>query len=476
FAKGYLDALSSVELTRMGGGAAFDIIVGLIITVATGGAGGVAAASNAMAKLGRHGGQLVAKLSDLAKVLKKMRTRVKRSAVTSTPNAPSTPPAANVHRIDKPRNAGTTTEPGKTDNGLCAPGNDKTCVQGEPISQISGEELLELTDFVLSGPLPLAWTRTYRTGHNRNGGLGHGWTLFLTESLRVGRLEVDYWNREGRTITFPLPLPGQFSENLTEGLTLTRPSQDCFQIATATGPSTEFRPVQGLWRPVALLDRFGNRWDFHYDVDVNSRPVLGPLLPNRLESSWGTRIELVHENGHLVAVEQRLDDATNDGSPQMPSTFRWATYEYDLAHDLVSALDAEGHGERYAYQNHVITRRTLKTGFSFHFAWDRHDIHGRCLRQWGDRGIYDYRFEWDLANRRTLATDSNGGVSVTEYDERGLAVREVDPEGGVTLNDYDGAGLLIKRTAPNGSLTQYVYDERRRLIRIQDPAGNLHQI
>src|SRR5690606_10795009 len=126
--------------------------------------------------------------------------------------------------------------------------------------------------------------------------------------------------------------------------------------------------------------------------------------------------------------------------------------------------------------NHVITRRTLTTGFSFHLAWDRHDIHGRCLRQWGDRGIYDYRFEWDLANRRTLATDSNGGVSVTEYDERGLAVREVDPEGGVTLNDYDDAGLLIKRTAPNGSLTQYVYDERRRLIRIQDPAGNLHQI
>ena len=179
FAKGYLDALSSVELTRMGGGAAFDIIVGLIITVATGGAGGVAAASNAMAKLGRHGGQLVAKLSDLAKVLKKMRTRVKRSAVTSRPDAPPAPPAANVHRIDKPRDAGTTTQPGRTDNGLCAPGNGKTCTEGEPISQVSGEELLELTDFVLPGPLPLAWTRTYRTGHSRDGGLGHGWTLFL---------------------------------------------------------------------------------------------------------------------------------------------------------------------------------------------------------------------------------------------------------------------------------------------------------
>src|SRR5690606_39562263 len=55
--------------------------------------------------------------------------------------------------------------------------------------------------------------------------------------------------------------------------------------------------------------------------------------------------------------------------------------------------------------NHVITRRTLTTGFSFHLAWDRHDIHGRCLRQWGDRGIYDYRFEWDLANRRTLRSE-----------------------------------------------------------------------
>ena len=68
-------------------------------------------------------------------------------------------------------------------------------------------------------------------------------------------------------------------------------------------------------------------------------------------------------------------------------------YAYDADGDLVGALDRLDQGERYAYAGHLLTRRTLATGFSFHFEWDASGPGARCVRNWGDRGIYDYRFE-----------------------------------------------------------------------------------
>ncbi|MDE1465484.1 DUF6531 domain-containing protein, partial [Spartinivicinus poritis] len=65
---------------------------------------------------------------------------------------------------------------GENGNGQKVPSNDKTCTNGCPISMVAGEELLEQTDFVLSGLLSFSWNRTYRTSNNKAAELGTGWT------------------------------------------------------------------------------------------------------------------------------------------------------------------------------------------------------------------------------------------------------------------------------------------------------------
>ncbi|WP_248129078.1 DUF6531 domain-containing protein, partial [Pseudomonas sp. W2Aug9] len=40
---------------------------------------------------------------------------------------------------------------------------DKTVTNGCPVSMVTGEELLTLTDGALDGVLPFEWTRLYRT-------------------------------------------------------------------------------------------------------------------------------------------------------------------------------------------------------------------------------------------------------------------------------------------------------------------------
>ncbi|MGY2190465.1 DUF6531 domain-containing protein, partial [Pseudomonas sp. SDO5591_S426] len=51
----------------------------------------------------------------------------------------------------------------KNPNGDSADTADRTATHGCPVSLVSGEELLTLTDGVLDGLLPFEFTRLYRT-------------------------------------------------------------------------------------------------------------------------------------------------------------------------------------------------------------------------------------------------------------------------------------------------------------------------
>ncbi|SFI70282.1 MULTISPECIES: DUF6531 domain-containing protein, partial [unclassified Pseudomonas] len=62
-------------------------------------------------------------------------------------------------------------------NGDAAASSDKTATNGCPVSMVTGEELLTLTDGTLDGILPFEWTRLYRTSAVEvDVGLGFGWS------------------------------------------------------------------------------------------------------------------------------------------------------------------------------------------------------------------------------------------------------------------------------------------------------------
>lgn len=82
--------------------------------------------------------------------------------------------------------AGTSTK-GKTDKNSATKGsstnNDSTkkpasehATCGDPVSMVTGEEILPLQDFELNGLFPLIWRRLYRSSKIKmNVGLGYGW-------------------------------------------------------------------------------------------------------------------------------------------------------------------------------------------------------------------------------------------------------------------------------------------------------------
>ncbi|MBN2993204.1 type IV secretion protein Rhs, partial [Pseudomonas cedrina subsp. fulgida] len=94
----------------------------------------------------------------------------------------------------------------KNPAGDAADSSDKTVTHGCPVSMVTGEELLTLTDGVLDGVLPFEWTRLYRTSAVEiDCGLGFGWSHSLAHRLSVCGDSVVWTDHENRSTTLPLP-------------------------------------------------------------------------------------------------------------------------------------------------------------------------------------------------------------------------------------------------------------------------------
>ncbi|MCD7039563.1 DUF6531 domain-containing protein, partial [Pseudomonas sp. MAFF 311096] len=94
----------------------------------------------------------------------------------------------------------------KNPAGEAAAPSDKTATNGCPVSMVTGEELLTLTDGTLDGVLPFEWTRLYRTSAVEvDCGLGFGWSHSLAHRLAVSGDSVVWTDHENRSTTLPLP-------------------------------------------------------------------------------------------------------------------------------------------------------------------------------------------------------------------------------------------------------------------------------
>ncbi|VVO28924.1 hypothetical protein PS708_04834 [Pseudomonas fluorescens] len=101
--------------------------------------------------------------------------------------------------------------------GNVAASSDKTATNGCPVSMVTGEELLTLTDGTLDGLLPFEWTRLYRTSAvEMDCGLGFGWSHSLAHRLSVSGDSVVWTDHENRST--PLPLPTASRPAITNSL------------------------------------------------------------------------------------------------------------------------------------------------------------------------------------------------------------------------------------------------------------------
>lgn len=84
--------------------------------------------------------------------------------------------------------------------------------------------------------------------------------------------------------------------------------------------------------------------------------------------------------------------------------------------------------------------------------------------------------EYTPAGLPTKIKESNGQLTVIDYDERHQVVRRISaadtPHQAVTEFTYDRAGQITKTREADGTERQYTYDSAHRLVAIRDSAGN----
>ncbi|AZF39530.1 Rhs family protein [Pseudomonas sp. R4-39-08] len=337
--------------------------------------------------------------------------------------------------------------------GDAAASADKTVTNGCPVSMVTGEELLTLTDGALDGLLPFEWTRLYRSSAVEvDCGLGFGWSHALAQRLVASGDSMVWTDHENRATTLPLPTAARpaITNSLAEATIYLGSLPD--ELVLAQG-SRFYHFRDGVL--TAISDAYDNRL-------LVVRDRLGRL--ERLDNGVGRSLLLRYEFDRIVAVDYQVHRATGH------EPFVWVTeqnvvsYAYDDNGRLVSATNAVGECERYRYdEQHVILERQLAGGASFFWEWERAGKAARCVRHWASFSQMDTRYAWGDDGRVTVH-NADGSQEVYVHDQRARLVQRIDPDGAQHFKSYDDKGRLTVEQDPLGAVTAYQYDDAGRLV------------
>ncbi|WP_081378271.1 DUF6531 domain-containing protein, partial [Pseudomonas fluorescens] len=330
---------------------------------------------------------------------------------------------------------------------------DKTATNGCPVSMVTGEELLTLTDGVLDGILPFEWTRLYRTSAVEvDCGLGFGWSHALAHRLVVSGDSVVWTDHENRRTQFPLPtvVRPAITNSLAEAAIYLGASPDELVLAQA---SRFYHFRDGVLTTIS--DAYDNRLRLCRDRSGRIE---------RLDNGAGRSLLLRYELDRIVAVDYQVHRATGRAPYVWETEQNVVSYAYDEDGRLVCATNAVGESERYRYDDqHVILERQLAGGASFFWEWERAGKASRCVRHWASFSQMDTRYAWGDDGRVTVH-NADGSQEVYVHDDRARLVQRIDPDGAQHYKSYDDQGRLTVEQDPMGAVTAYQYDDAGRLV------------
>nr|WP_263576181.1 RHS repeat-associated core domain-containing protein [Burkholderia contaminans] len=348
-------------------------------------------------------------------------------------------------------------------------------LDAEPVDSITGEVIVQQHDFTIAGRFPLIWDRYYASHNMRHGAIGVGWQTLADIRLQL----IHHENGVGISAHFPdhttafdaMPSTGGSPTNIYDwqyGHVLYRRGE-YLVLRTRAGIEHEF-VVPTHWQhsaetlggntTVALLvermiDPNGNAWAF----ERGSEGDLVRLVEWRGEVTSGRTIECdafvnsrVEEQTKLLTA-LTLIDANGHAHPLV-------AYEHDQNGNLIATRDAMGQPHRFAYtDSHRMIRHTSARGISFYYSHLQHDDGlWRVDHAWGEKGIFDYHFVYDVEHHETRITNSLGHTTILQANERGMPVARIDPLGGIWSYCSDTRGRTNAATDPVGRTTMWSYD------------------
>ena len=276
----------------------------------------------------------------------------------------------------------------KNPNGDSADTVERTATNQCPVSMVTGEELLTLTDGTLDGLLPFDFTRLYRTSAVEiDSGLGFGWSHSLSHRLEVDGEQVIWVDHENRRTPFPLPTRERpaIHNSLSRAAIYLGEEPDELILALAGDAPRFYHFRDG--RLTAISDAYGNRLGLRRDYRDRIE---------RLDNGAGRSLFLRYEHQHLVAVDYQVRQPAPSEEHSWRTEQTLVSYRYDARQRLIEATNAAGESERYDYDDqHVILQRQLAGGASFFWAWERAGKAARCIRHWASFAQMEARYVWD---------------------------------------------------------------------------------
>ncbi|TCS41139.1 RHS repeat-associated core domain-containing protein [Reinekea marinisedimentorum] len=472
FCSRYYDAMSAEDKAKMFGGASFDLAACFI------GAAALAKVATAAKTIKTSTGvatvlagsrfyapavkaiKRIAHIYDLAENPLKKKLKVSKSKHKTRFSQSKSKETLPDKKVVAEEN------PARTDTGDASERCASTECLSDPISMVTGEELYEVVDFSIPGPVPVSWKRTYRsTATATRSDIGYGWSHPWAMHLDIEPDTVWLRTEEGLRVPFSMPDHGATHRHPI-GSTLTR-FHDSFTLIH-NGQHCVFEPHPFVPSRLRLV-QIGNEqqsqfWKLSYsDANNQSRLV-------QATSSWGEELNL-QWNDHGI---QRIYREQEEGSTLL------VRYLVDDQGDLIAARQAQRPTEQYRYNNHLFVLRQTGTGIRFVFEWDQLTPKARCTRQASSDGHYDYQFDWDYkgetpADSRVRfwnkGVDSNGIVELFGYDDNAMLLCHMKGDGGTEYFYYDGHQQLIKHINAEGQSQHYSYDHFQRLQQLTDVTG-----
>ncbi|MHC8945436.1 type VI secretion system tip protein TssI/VgrG [Advenella incenata] len=316
-----------------------------------------------------------------------------------------------------------------------------------------GDERIAQSDFSLSGAFPISWDRVYRSNFSANdedGPLGPRWitpfTLFIQESAQG----LAYYSIVGRTIeTSPLAL-GEERYDRSEEINWRRLDEQTLVISQKHERFETFRKIGATYRLVSIADRVGNKIDIDYQEQGLLRSIQNDVWVVRFEHDEQRRIRRI------------MTDVTHDGNTVQRQL---AGYQYDEAGDLVRAADEYLSERLYAYNHHLITRYSDRTGRGINLEWKGTESNARCFREYADDGSHEIVLSWDRENRLTHVTNALGQTTTYRFDQYNYISHIYFPDGTIEERKRDDYHNIIAIVNPDGTIDRFEYDARDNLVR-----------
>jgi RHS repeat-associated protein len=338
-------------------------------------------------------------------------------------------------------------------------------VSGEPVDVVTGEICSRAIDFELPGSLPIRFERAYASSLDQESWLGPNWCCSWGQSVADTSVGVVFYiPGDGRKIPFDIDIHGTsrvdaegWSRNPTVDKVRLRPTELGFEVRNEQNQLLLFARVRGSeWLLTSIEDNNGNAVYFRYDDAGALRAV---------QHSGGYRLTVAGTQSRITGIALEQPDGT-------ASTL--VRYEYDGEGRLSGVDNASGQLLRYEYDEEArMTRWSDRqvTWYQYHY-----DQLGRCIEAEGPDGAYHYNFIYDPASSTTTAIDSYGAVNLFRYNEQRRVVEQHNPIGGITLTEWDERGNKLSETDPEMRRVQYEYDADGNLISVKGPSGNATEV